>query len=80
MDFNDIAGPDEGHSRTPVPGQPDGTARDLEVDRIETCGVNVDQHVLGTRNGIRDISQPNMVGDGTIAVEKEGAHGSPFRA
>jgi hypothetical protein len=26
MDFNDIAGPDEGHSRTPVPGQLDGTA------------------------------------------------------
>ena len=44
-------------------------AHDLEVDRIEACGMKLDQHVLGTGDGIGDLGQPHVVCDRAVAVE-----------
>jgi hypothetical protein len=53
-------------------------AHDLEVDRIETCGMNPDPHILVTGDRIGDVGQPHIVRDRAIAAEEKGPHGSPL--
>src|SRR5262245_51596639 len=55
-------------------------AHDLEVDRIEACGMNFDQYLVKARDGICGIGEPHMVRDRTIPVEKKGPHRSPLPA
>ena len=49
---------------------------DLEVDRIETGGMDFDQDVVGARDRIGDFRQADMIGDRAIAAENKGSHGS----
>src|SRR6185295_10213571 len=48
----------------------------LEVDRIEAGGMNVDHDFARPSPRIGNLRKPDIVGDGTVAGEKVSAHRS----
>src|SRR5437868_5540692 len=62
-------------SRQPVFRDPLQRAmHELEVDRIEAGGVNVDHDLARRSARLGNLRKPDIVGDGAVAGEEVGAH------
>jgi hypothetical protein len=72
---HDATGIEPERARQAIPGDTLQIAtNDLEVDRIETGGMNFDQDLVRTCDGIGDIGEPDMIRDCAIGIENKGAH------